>query len=75
MSMLRKSIICDFLTLPLPAGEGWGGGFKMQDYARSQYINSNLFIISSDRQSFFRIRFSIMEQQTVLENRTQCFAS
>ena len=28
MIILRTGIICAFHKLPLPAGEGWGGGSK-----------------------------------------------
>ena len=28
--ILQTGIICTFLMLPLPAGEGWGGGPKVQ---------------------------------------------
>jgi hypothetical protein len=36
-AILRTGIICAFHKLPLPAGEGWGGGSKSADCDSWQY--------------------------------------
>ena len=38
LAILRKGIIRTFLMLPLPVGEGWGGGSNAQ-YAQSQSVH------------------------------------
>jgi predicted methyltransferase MtxX (methanogen marker protein 4) len=73
LAILRKGIIRTFLMLPLPAGEGWGGGSKVKIMpVRSIFTKEELIYRSKPAQNggerqYFGVIFQKETQQMLSE--------